>query len=335
MPPSKPAAVLIGVVVALAAAVAAYTVVSTNVRGPERPPTSDMDEFAKTDPSLLKYAETQQVRTRFKEARAVAVGPSDRIYVAGDDRVRVFDSTGRHVRDIATSSVPRCLAVAKDGTVYVGAMDRVEVYPIDPARRSSWDSAGDKAIFTSIAVTEEHVLVADAGNREILRYDPAGKLIERIRKKDPTRDIDGVMMPSAHFDVVVGVDGLIRANDPGRLCVDVYTSQGELLESWGKGGPEIDRFIGCCNPVRIAALPDGSIVTSEKGFPRVKVYTREGRFNCVVAGTESFVALRCPTAGCTSGNALDLAVDSRGRVLVLDPATRQVRIFVRKTEPKR
>ena len=227
------------------------------------------------------------------------------------------------------------MGFAKDGTMYVGAMDRVEVYPAGPAGRSSWDSAGDKAIFTAVAVTQEWVLVADAGNREILRYDRSGKLIERIRKKGPAGKIDGVLKPSAHFDVEVGADGLIRANDPGRLCVDIYTAQGELLTSWGKGGPDIDRFIGCCNPVRVALLPDGSVVTSEKGLPRVKVYTKEGKFDCVVAGPESFVKLRCPTANCTTGAALDLAVDSRGRILVLDPATRQVRIFVRKTGIKR
>jgi len=335
MPPSRVVTVLLGIVIVLAAAMGVYMVVSTDVRGPETLPTSDMDRFARTDPSLLKYAEAARIQTGFKEVRAVAVGPSDRIYVAGDQSVRVFDSAGKQVSYVKTSSVPRCLAVAKDGTMYVGAMDRVEVYPAGPAGRSSWDSAGDKAIFTAVAVTQEWVFVADAGNREILRYDRSGKLIERIRKKGPAGKIDGVLMPSAHFDVEIGADGLIRANDPGRLCVDIYTAQGELLTSWGKGGPDIDRFIGCCNPVRIALLPDGSVVTSEKGLPRVKVYTKEGKFDCVVAGPESFVKLRCPTANCTTGAALDLAVDSRGRILVLDPATRQVRIFVRKTGIKR
>ena len=62
----------------------------------------------------------------------------------------------------------------------------------------------------------------------------------------------------------------------------------------------------------------GSFVTSEKGLPRVKVYGKDGTFKAMVAGPESF---RPGTVG------LDLAADSMGRVLVLDPARSQLRFF--------
>ena len=67
-----------------------------------------------------------------------------------------------------------------------------------------------------------------------------------------------------------------------------------------------------------AILNDGAFVTSEKGVPRVKLYDRQGRFVAVVAGTDQF---RAGTEG------LDLAGDASGRIYVLDPARKAVRVF--------
>ena len=80
----------------------------------------------------------------------------------------------------------------------------------------------------------------------------------------------------------------------------------------------IDGFCGCCNPSNVAFLSDGSVVTSEKGIERIKMYSPEGDFKCVVA----------TPASCNEGTkGLDLVVDAEDRILVLDPERRQVRIF--------
>ena len=94
----------------------------------------------------------------------------------------------------------------------------------------------------------------------------------------------------------------------------------------------MSRFQGCCNPTQFVLLDDGSVVTSEKGLPRVKVLDKAGALTSVVAGPELFLPLRCPTADCTKGKTLDLAVDSHGRILVLDPSSSTVRIFTKKKE---
>jgi hypothetical protein len=67
-------------------------------------------------------------------------------------------------------------------------------------------------------------------------------------------------------------------------------------------------------------------VTSEKGLPRVKVYGADGKFAGVVAGFETFSP---EVVG------LDLAVDSKGRVYVLDPASKTVRVYVQKEKAKK
>ena len=95
----------------------------------------------------------------------------------------------------------------------------------------------------------------------------------------------------------------------------------------------IDGFCGCCNPANFDMLPDGRFVTCEKGLPRIKVYSPEGDFESVVAGPEAFSknAKSCSLNGlsnCRTGG-MDVAVDSKGRVIVMDPVERVVRIFER------
>ena len=332
MPSTKNVNVLLGIVVALAAAAGVYFAVTLDYRGPSKPPTADMDDFTPTDPALIHYREITPIKTGLREVRGIAVGPKDRVYVAGENAVRVFDASGSPITTIPTTAAPRCLAVAADGTVYAGMTDHVVVYGPDGSRKAAWPSAGENAIFASIAISDENVFVGDGGNRVVLRYDKSGKLLGKIGAKDPRRGIDGILAPSPHLDVAVGSDGLLRVANPGRLRVELYALDGEPFGHWGKGGAQMDRFQGCCNPTQFALLDDGSVVTSEKGLPRVKVSTKTGSLTSVVAGPESFLALRCPTADCTTGKTLDLAVDGRGRILVLDPSSGSVRIFTKKKE---
>ena len=278
----------------------------------------DLEELRKTPPELIRYDETGRIETGFREARGVALGPEGRIYVAGDGAVRVFDGDGERLAEIESEGSPRCLAVAGDGTVYVGTKDRVEVYGSEGARKAAWDGPGPDCVFTSVAVSGSDVFVADAGNRVVLRYDASGALIGRIGERDEEGGIPGFVVPSPYFDLAVAAGGILWVANPGRHLVEAYTFDGEPISSWGRPSVRITGFCGCCNPTNFALFPDGRFVTSEKGLPRVKVYDAGGEFECVVAGTELFAE---GTVG------LDLAVDPRERILVLDPVAKSVRVF--------
>ena len=179
-------------------------------------------------------------------------------------------------------------------------------------------------------------MVADAGQRTIHRYDPAGKLLGHIDGHDPAvGDQLGFVLPSPHFDVAVSSDGMVCVVNPGKRRIERYTLDGHFADAWGQMGESVEGFCGCCNPVALAILPDRRFVTAEKGIPRVKVYSPEGKFLGVVAGWE----VLAPNAGSTVETreqyrlpVLDLAADSQGRVLVLDPGTGKVRIFEPKQE---
>ncbi len=273
----------------------------------------------------------------------MAVGLQDQILVAGEKLVVVYDSGGGKVREVTLSGEPQAVAVGPErhdnpGQIYVALKDHVEVYDLKGKKVAAWGDLGSEALFTSITVAEHEILVADAGHRVVYRYDPAGKLLGQINGRDPTVTNQlGFVVPSPHFDVAVAADEMVNVVNPGKRCIERYAADGHLVDSWGRQGDSLEDFCGCCNPVALAILPDQRLVTAEKGIPRVKVYSREGKFVGVVAGWESFA----PNAASIEETrekyrlpVLDVAADSQGRVLVLDPSVGKVRIFERVKEAK-
>jgi hypothetical protein len=235
---------------------------------------------------------------------------------------------GKQVAEIALGGEPRCVAVAEDGSLYVGLRDHLEVFDPKGQRRATWPSPGQKAYFTGVAVGQADVFVADAGNRVVLRYDRSGTLKGRIGEKNKARNLPGFIIPSPFFDVEIARDGLLRVTNPGRHRVEAYTFDGDLESAWGKPGAGIEKFCGCCNPVNLALLADGRVVTFEKGIPRVKVYAADGTFESVVAGAESFGenAKVCGPNDCTLGG-LDGVADASGRIYILDLVASEVRVM--------
>lgn len=58
--------------------------------------------------------------------------------------------------------------------------------------------------------------------------------------------------------------------------VQHYDLEGNSTFQFGSRGVHINDFFGCCNPVSVACLSNGAIVTAEKDPTRIKVYSKEG-----------------------------------------------------------
>jgi hypothetical protein len=292
----------------------------------------DISRHQKTDPKLIAYEETTRWKAPHPEARRLAIGPDDTLYVCSGNYVTAMNHSGASGLEIALAEPPRCVAPDADGNIFVGLRDHVEVFDAKGARKVVWDPPGKKPWLTGLAVTGNDVFAADAGNRVILRYDKSGRLVRRIGEKDKDRNIPGFIIPSPFFDVEVARDGLLRVTNPGRHRVESYTPDGDLEGSWGVTSMGITGFCGCCNPINLALLPDGRYVTCEKGLPRVKIYSATGEFESVVAGVETFAAnaKACGPSDCTAGG-LDAVVDSQGRIVILDFVTGDVRVMKAKT----
>ena len=298
----------------------------------------DISAHQKTDPRLIKYTEARRFKSPRAGARRLALVGVDRLGLAAGNGVVLLDFAGAMVGEIAVGAPVRCLAAAADGTIYVSVREHVEVFDAGGQRRATWDSPGAKTWFSGLAVGLNDVYAADSGNRVVLRYDRSGRLVGRLGEKDPTRNIPGLVLPSPYLDVKLTAEGLVCVNNPGRHRVELYSPAGDLQHAWGRPSIAIDGFCGCCNPVAVAPLPDGRVVTCEKGLPRVKVSTAQGELDGVVAGPESFPENARIGAGETlsdgTKSSLDAVVDPRGSVWVLDTVTGDLREFTRNSGVK-
>lgn len=282
---------------------------------------SKMSALEKTDSVLIKYRETKSIPTGLRETHGIALDKDGNIYAAGDYVIRIYAPNGKNLRDIKTSRKPYALAVDTDGTIYAGMKDHIEVLNKDGRSSTIWNSAGRKAFFTSVAATKDFIWVADAGNRVVLRYNKQGVVTETFAAKDASNNAPGLIVPSPYVDLAPTADGGVWVSDPGRHQLERYASDGRLIKSWGKYSFAIDGFSGCCNPTNFAMMADGRFVTSEKGIPRVKVYKQDGTLQAVVAPRELF---QPDAAG------IDITIDKNSRILILDPGSCSIRIFIEK-----
>lgn len=303
----------------------------------------DLDAYTAVPADKIGYHETGTLALPLAQPRAIAVGPDDRLYVAGDRRVVRFDAQGQPLPALTLTEEPTCLAVASaehtvPGGVFVGLNRRIVRLDPQGAEAAAWtEGLNEDSVLTAIAPAEEDLFAADAGNRVVLHWDPTGKLLGRIGAPDPDRGVLGFVIPSPNFDAVVTADGLLRVVNPGARRIETYTFDGDRLGQWGQASSDLDGFFGCCNPARLAVLPGGQLVTSEKGLPRIKVYSEQGVFQCVVAAPQDLTDVATLADEPREEHAVkvfDVATDSRGRVLVLDPNTRRVRIFEKKPEAR-
>ncbi|MHC4214976.1 MAG: NHL repeat-containing protein [Planctomycetota bacterium] len=324
------------VAVAIVAAVAIIKLDTTGKSGSGLPDAYkyDIDKLAKIDPNLITYSEsTAAFDTGLTASQAIATDSQGKIYVAGDKSIRIFGHAGDLVSELTLKGEPRSIAVDTDGKIYTAINDHIEVYDPTGKQLDAWESLGDKAILTSIAVAKDDVFVADAANRIVIRYDKQGKVIKRIGKKDPDRNIPGFVIPSPYFDLAIARDGLLRVVNSGMHRIEAYTFDGDFENScsWGEFSSAIDGFVGCCNPVNFAILSDGNFITCEKGLVRVKVYNAEGKFTAVVAGPEQLIPGKTPLicnypSQCQSGG-FDIAVGTEDQVYVLDTVKNVIRTY--------
>ena len=277
------------------------------------------------------YEEICRIAGGKTPSRHLEIGPDDRLYVAAGNAVVIMTQAGVLEREITLDTPVRCVAVAADGTVFAGLRNQIAGFDSQGNRISSWEIPGERTWLTGLAVGANDLFAADAGNRVILRFDRSGKLIGRIGEKNEERDIPGFVVPSPYFTVAIHPDGLLRVNNPGRHRVEAYTFDGDFEGAWGEASAKINGFCGCCNPIRVATMPDGRMITCEKALPRVKIYSATGEFESVVAPTSAFPKnakfgsgqrdLDVAMAGLTA------AVDSQGRIAILDHVTGEIRIL--------
>ena len=250
---------------------------------------------------------------------SIAVGPRDEVCALGDGEVRVFDARGRIARRWKAPENASCLGVATDGRMAVGSPGRVDLYSETGSHVGAFaaDTRHRPADVSAVRIAGDSVLVADVAARVIRRYDLRGTEKAVIGAQNKT---GGFMLPNKSLDFDVDDAGVVHATDTGRHQVTSWTLDGAMVGAFGKFGmARPEDFVGCCNPVNVAAAPDGGIVTAEKVIARVKVFSKD-RTLLAVIGPEHFDPM------CRH---IHLAVDASGRIVAADPERRTISVFGR------
>ncbi len=290
----------------------------------------DVSRFQQTDPSLLLYKETDRFPADLERPRYLACAADGTIFVAGDGGISRFSGKGENTLTISVETPVHSLLIRPDGTIVAGCEDRIRHFSSAGFAGEVWDEFERGLLPTGLAFGEGFLYVADAKNRRILRLDASGRQAGMIGERETGEAGRGFSVPSPYFCVRFAPDGLLRVNNPGAHLIEAYTPDGDFQIAWGKPSFGVEGFCGCCNPVSFDVLPGGEFVTCEKGLPRVKLYDLNGDFLGLVAGPESFPEyLKAANAGVprAAGAGLYVAVDSSGRILVLDVIGRAVRVY--------
>jgi len=282
----------------------------------------NLDSLMKKDSSRVAYREVKQIVPGVAEVSGISADMYGRIYISGKDGVEIFGEEGKLLKKFGINGTALCIHTDGSGKIYLGVQDHVEVWSQAGKLLEKWAAAGEGSIITCIGTSGDFVFVADAGEKIVFRYNRSGELSGRIGDKDPAQGIPGFIIPSPYFDLATGPDGTVWVVNPGRHSFEQFDPEGRMISTWGAASMAVEGFCGCCNPSHFAFLSDGSFVTSEKGIERVKVYSPEGRFRCLVATPDQFEE---GTRG------LDLAIGRDDRILVLDPVKKQIRIFIKNT----
>lgn len=278
------------------------------------------DRRRTVDDQLVRWRQVEEIPCDAEGLRGIALSSDGSLYVAANTGVLVIEP-GKAPSVLATPGGPaRCVAVYEDAggrKVLVGIGGRVVVIQSGKPLQS-WAASNGTGLVTSISPGKDTVWAADAANRIVVAFGWDGHEKARLGQPDPESDDTGLIVPSPFLDVAQTPDGGVVINNPGRHRIVTYDTRGKRVNSWGRGSSETEGFCGCCNPVHICLLPDGRIVTAEKGIPRVKAYRPDGTLESVVAPPEALSRY---------AEGLDLAADGQGRVYVLDPPARVVRVF--------
>ena len=281
----------------------------------------DISGIRKGDTNTVQFKEAQVIKPGLTEIHGIALNKSGKIFVAGKDGVEIFDPQGNLDSKFVIQGTANCIFVDKDNTIYLGMNDHLEKYDVNGKQLQKWSPAYPESLLTSIATSGNEVFVADAGAKIVYRYDDNGRMQKTIGQKDPQTGVKGFIIPSPYFDLAVEGKNKLWVVNPGRHKLEEYTFDGEPVRSWGVASMATEGFCGCCNPSNFAIMPDSTFVTSEKAIERIKLYSHKGEFICLVAAADSF------NEG-TKG--IDLAVNAKGEIYVLDPERTEIRKFVKK-----
>jgi len=282
----------------------------------------EVDHYKEVDPGLIAYKETR----KFDLGLLIATDINyfdQKLYVSGNSSMVVLPMDGSPADMLEIIPNATCLGVDEQN-IFIGTRNQVAKYNHAGELLQEWTPLDERTVITNLALKNDRIYAADAGNRRIVIYNREGEITGQFEGKAETEAGHGFIIPSANFDLVVNSFGELWVVNPAKHALENYSDDGRLRGFWENSSMEIDGFLGCCNPARITTLSDGSFVTSEKGLVRIKIHDQSGKLISVVAPPSAF----------DNGRSADdetpapaVCADENDVIYALDFETDMIRVF--------
>ncbi|MBC8320875.1 MAG: hypothetical protein H8E34_09150 [Bacteroidetes bacterium] len=245
---------------------------------------------------------------------AVAIGDNNTIIVGGEDFLASYNLADLSLRwNITAEKSIIALSVFGD-TIYAATEETVSLFNLDGNFIEEWGPYDDGSFITSITSNNNYIAFADAGNKMVFVLNKDGSL--KYFFGQPRNQF---IVPSPYFDVAFFGDDTLAVANPGKRKIEFRTISGEIISSFGEEGIELKDFCGCCNPAHFAFLPDGKIVTAEKGINRIKVLDKKGELIELVEQSALF----------KPSFPLDIAISKESKIYAANGADSILYIFIR------
>lgn len=215
-----------------------------------------------------------------------------KLFVSAGQSVYIYDTKGTQTASFPVKQDARDIT-AKQDTIYLLYPTFIEVYNTEGQLLREWEACSELSDYCSFTLAGDYLFVTDAENKNICKYTKDGNFVKFI--KSPHHFI----IPSYSFDIESRNDTIYCVNS-GRHLIETYTPDGDFIAAFGGPGTETGFFAGCCNPAYISFTPDGKLLTSEKGNPRISSFERNGVFKEVLltgrlmgGGSNAYEASAC------------------------------------------
>ena len=243
-----------------------------------RPPATGGAEKGKADSyatQLLNFGSEGIGPGMFKDARAIAIDASGRIYVGEytGGRIQVFDAEGKFITqwEVDRKMPLAGMAADRNGTVFIAQSGTISKYEGSTGKLLGKLDYAEGWGFDDLSVLPDGGLVASwyKNRDDIVRFNPQGQAVKTIRGA-----ISSVTEDS-ELDTHVAVDGLgnIYALGTFNNAVFKFDANGKYVTRFGSDGDQPGQFRA---PSAIAADGKGRVFVSD--FKGVQVFDGNGRY---------------------------------------------------------
>ncbi len=248
---------------------------------------------------------------------------NDLVALNKDKTVTIINQTGKAINSFvaSTTSIPSTMAIDEQDNIFVLVPEEKEVEQTFRGKTTKrmqvvgyscdiYDSRGNKIRSMKIEgvkqatgsrIANNKLLIADMGGRNIGVYN-ATTGVKETEIKD-MRPCCGIL------DFSINDNNELLVANLGAFRVQSYDLTGKQILAFGTRGTGVSDFHGCCNPVSVAYLSNGAIVTVEKDPTRVKVFSKEGAI--AIQGIDEMVK------GCSY---IPMIADSKDNLYLASPS---------------